>query len=122
MFQLDHLALVVKDCEQSADFYSKVLGCTVTDRLVDDRLNIVYLLCGDLTVELLEYSQASPVPRGSGCYDHLAFAVSDIQSAMVSLKSKGVQFESDVPRLSLQGRKIIFCAGPNGERIELVET
>lgn len=121
MFRLAHLALAVKDCERSADFYVQVLGCTVMNRLSSDLLNIIYLQCGDLIIELLQYIDKSPAPRGSGVYDHLAFTVSDIRSAMSSLISKGVEFEADVVRLSPDGSKIIFLAGPDGERIELVE-
>jgi len=121
MYKLDHLALVVKDCERSADFYKLVFGCAVVDHLVNDTMKIIYLQCGDLTLELLEYIAVSPPSRGAGIYDHLAFIVANIQAAMVSLKEQGVEFESDNPRLTMNGKKIIFFSGPDGERIELIE-
>ena len=121
MYKLDHLGIVVSNCERSADFYKLVFGCAVADHLVSDTMKIIYLLCGDLTIELLEYTPPSPALRGAGIYDHLAFTVADIQAAMVSLKELGVEFESANPRLTIRGKKIIFFSGPDGERIELME-
>jgi len=121
LYELAHVGIVVKDCERSADFYQQVLGCPVIDRLGNDTLKIIYLQSGNLTIELLEYIAALPASRNTGVYDHLAFTVSDIQAAVVSLKKQGVAFESDNPRLTMNGKKIIFFSGPDGERIELME-
>ena len=121
MYKLAHLALVVKDCERSADFYQQVLGCSVIDRLVNDTLKIIYLQSGNMTIELLEYITPPPASRSAGVYDHLAFTVSDLLAAVVSLKEQGIAFESDNPRLTMNGKKIIFFSGPDGERIELME-
>ncbi len=131
MYKLDHLGIVVSNCERSANFYKQVFGCAVVDHLVNDTMKIIYLQCGDLTIELLEYIAVSPALREAGVYtghgdrsrvyDHLAFEVSDIQSAVVSLKKQGFEFESADPRLTMNGKKIIFFCGPDGERIELME-
>lgn len=122
MYRLDHLALVVKDSELSKNFYCDVLGCTVVKRMVNDELKFIYLQTGGLTIELLEYlSNPLACGRGIGIYDHLAFTVPDINAAMVSLKEKGINFETDTPRTTSAGNKIIFCSGPDGERIELME-
>ena len=121
MYELAHLGIVVKDCELSINFYCEVLGCTVIERTHNDNLKIVILKCGALIIELLEYTVPSIAVRGAGVYDHLAFAVDDIEQAMADLKAKGVLFESDGPRVAFSGKKIAFFSGPNGERIELVE-
>ncbi len=121
MYKLGHLALVVKDCERSANFYRQILGYEVIDHAFNDKMKIIYLQCGDLTIELLEYTPPSPALREAGIYDHLAFIVSDISVAVVSLKAHGVEFESAKPRLTMNGKKIIFFSGPDGERIELME-
>ena len=121
LYELAHLGIVVSNCERSADFYKLVFGCTVVDHLVNDTMKIIYLQCGDLTIELLEYITDSPASRQAGIYDHLAFTVADIQAAVVSLKEQGFEFESANPRLIMNGKKIIFFSGPDGERIELME-
>jgi len=120
-FSLAHLALVVADADRSADFYARVIGCGIGDQVVTDNLKIIYLQSGGLTLELLQYIPAPPVQRGAGFFDHLAFTVPNIEAATQQLREQGVRFESEAPRLAPTGHKIIFCAGPDGERIELME-
>ena len=121
MFKLSHLAIVVKDSELSKDYYCKVLGCSVLKRMANEELKFIYLQTGNLTIELLEYLASPPILRGAGVYDHLAFTVPDLESALAKLKEQGIKFESDAPRITTNGKKIIFCSGPDGERIELME-
>lgn len=121
MYEVAHLALVVKDCERSTDFYSQVLGFTVQDSFTNEALKIIYLQSGPLTIELLEYIPAPSTQRGTGIYDHIAFSVPDIGLAISRLKEQGIEFESDQPRLVMDGKRIIFLTGPDGERIELME-
>ena len=121
MYELAHLGIVVKNCARSTDFYGLILGCTVIKSIANEQLKIVYLQSGPLTIELLEYLVPPSSLRGAGNFDHLAFAVPDIQVAIASLKEQRVEFLSDSPRLALNGQKIIFFTGPDGERIELLE-
>ncbi|MDD3365400.1 MAG: VOC family protein [Syntrophomonas sp.] len=121
MYELAHLGIVVKDCERSTDFYGRILGCTAIDSIANEQLKIVYLQSGALTIELLEYLVPSSSLREAGTFDHLAFSVPNIQAAIANLKEQGVEFLSDSPRLAINGKKIIFFTGPDGERIELLE-
>lgn len=121
MFQLAHLGIVVKNCELSSKFYSTILGFTLLDTIANEQLKIVYLQSGALTIELLEYLIPPSLVREAGTYDHLAFTVPDIQVAIASLKGQGIEFLSHKPRIALNGKKIIFFTGPDGERIELIE-
>lgn len=118
---LAHLGLMVEDAERSARFYEQVLGLTVGTSLDTDRLKLVNLHIDGLTIELLEYHPAAAVKPRSGSFDHLAFTVSDLDAAIQRLQLQGVAFETEVPRLAATGQRIIFCAGPDGERIELME-
>lgn len=120
-YTLAHLALVVADAERSAQFYTRVLGCGIGDKCVTDNLKIVYLHTGGLTIELLEYIPAPPIKRGAGFFDHIAFSVPDLEAAVERLQKQGVTFETASPRRTATARRIIFCAGPDGERIELME-
>lgn len=117
---LAHLGLVVADADRSAQFYSQVLGLTMGLSHVTDNLKIVNLHTGTMTVELLEYIPAPPVKRGAGFFDHIAFTVADLDSAVKKLRKLGVPFETETPRQAI-GHRIIFFAGPDGERIELME-
>lgn len=116
---LAHLGLVVTNADRSAKFYAQVLGLTVGTSHVTDNLKIVNLHTGALTIELLEYIPAPPVKRGAGFFDHIAFMVTDLDASVEQLREQGVPFETEAPRQAL-GHRIIFCAGPDGERIELM--
>ena len=116
---LAHLGLVVTDADRSAQFYTRVLGLTIGLSHLTDNLKIVNLHTGTLTIELLEYIPAPPAKRGAGFFDHIAFMVADLDAAVERLQGQGVPFETETPRQAL-GHRIIFCAGPDGERIELM--
>ncbi len=121
MYTFNHMSLVVSDCQRSADFYTEVLGCRIIDQSNSESLKIVLLQTGPLIIELLEYIPAPSARHRAGVHDHLAFTVPDLEAAVIQLKSKGLQFETDSPRLISNGKKIIFFAGPDNERIELIE-
>lgn len=121
MYEMAHLGIAVSDSETSALFYVRVLGCSIIERCANDQLKLIYLQLGNITLELLEHLNAPPSRREAGVYDHLAFRVKDIDSAVSRLEQQGVDFESDFPRLALNGKKIIFFRGPDGERVELVQ-
>jgi len=122
MHTLAHIGMVVKDCERSIDFYNQVLGCKVVNRLSNNDLIIVELQTGSLVIELLQYLSPPDEPRGAGPIDHLAFTASDIDAEIDRLRKHGVVFLTEEPRLGLNGNKLIFFIGPDGERIELLET
>ena len=121
MYKLAHIGIVVQSCERSVEFYTRVLGLELVDRHNNKELTIIELKTGSLVIELLQYLSAPPEPRGTGIYDHLAFMVEDIESEMARLRGYGVVFLAEKPRLALNGKKIIFFTGPDGERIELLE-
>jgi catechol 2,3-dioxygenase-like lactoylglutathione lyase family enzyme len=119
LLKLDHLALVVSDSEKSKEFYCHLFGCQEIKRMASDQIKFIYLQVDNLIIELLEYPEKSQ--RGAGVYDHLAFVVHDLDTTIGQLKERGMAFETDTPRITPSGRKIIFMSGPDGERIELME-
>ncbi|MEQ8235591.1 MAG: VOC family protein [Syntrophomonadaceae bacterium] len=121
MFDLAHIAMVVKDAEKSAQFYNQVLDFAIRKQSVTPVFKVVFLKAGALVIELLEYLQPETEPRSRGVIDHLAFRVKDLPAVMATLEAKGVKFETAQPRQAFDGSKIAFFHGPDGERIELVE-
>lgn len=121
MYKLDHIAVAVHDLQRSECFYTEVLGCTVTDRKEMPNLQLVYLQLGDQTLELLHYSSDPAGKRQTGFYDHIALATADLDAEMRRLADYGIAFPPDAPRSTPWGQRIAFFAGPDGERIELVE-
>ena len=120
MYELAHIALVVGDCEKSAQFYSTVLDFAIRKRASTPVLKIVFLKAGSLVLELLEYVNPEPNRRTKGVYDHLAFRVADLPAVVAQMRDQGIDFETAQPRQAFDGHQIIFLSGPDGERIELV--
>jgi lactoylglutathione lyase len=120
MYELAHIALVVRDCEKSAQFYSDVLDFSIRKKVTTNLFKVIFLKTDTLVIELLEYLSPEPKLCGSGVYDHLAFRVPDLPTIIAGLQSQGIKFETAQPRQAFDGRQIIFISGPDGERIELV--
>lgn len=120
MLEGAHVGLVVADADRSLAFYTGVLGCQVADQYEDERIRLIFIKAGRLTIELIQY-RADPAPgRNAGRVDHIAFFVSDITAEIAKLR------QHDVPLLFAQPRivgrqKIMFFTGPDGERLELVQ-
>ncbi len=49
---LDHVAITVRDMDESVEFYTKLLGLSVTRRMETSDANIVYLQAGEIKIEL----------------------------------------------------------------------
>lgn len=120
LLTLAHLGINVKNCENSCDFYCRVLNCSLEGSWQTPDIKAIELHSGSLIIELLEY--LSPQKQvGGGTYDHLAFRTDNIEAQIQQLKKLGVEFETSTPRQLMNGKKIIFFHGPDGERIELVQ-
>jgi lactoylglutathione lyase len=52
---------------------------------------------------------------------HIAFTVSDIEAELDKLRARGVRLIDETPRTILNGVKIAFFFGPDGERLELFQ-
>jgi lactoylglutathione lyase len=119
--KLDHLGIVVSDCDQSERFYSEALGCIPVSRWQNDEIKAVNLQCDSLLIELLEYANPSQSCTSAGVINHLAFHVDDLTDTIERLSKLGAMFETVAPKTLSSHKRIIFLHGPNGERIELVE-
>ncbi|PKM78307.1 MAG: hypothetical protein CVU90_03340 [Firmicutes bacterium HGW-Firmicutes-15] len=62
------------------------------DSIANEELKIVYIQSGALTIELLEYLVPPSSLREAGTFDHLAFSVPNIQTAIARLKEQGLNF------------------------------
>ncbi|MGI6358591.1 MAG: VOC family protein [Bacillota bacterium] len=124
MLEFSHVGLVVTDLERSIRFYRDVVGLKVLEHYPDSGNGIDIAFVGSDTpaIELLCYTDPDKRRRPErGRYDHFAWYVPDIEQKVAELKQKGVQFVPDEIRSALDGRRIAFFHGPDGERIELVQ-
>jgi catechol 2,3-dioxygenase-like lactoylglutathione lyase family enzyme len=54
--------------------------------------------------------------------DHLALEVDDLDAWLARLRERGVRLLDEAPiEVPTLGARILFCLGPDGERIELFE-
>ena len=120
MYEVAHIGVVVRDTEQSLAFYREVLGCKMVDSHQDERVRLTFLQAGGQIIELIEYLQTPPAERTAGVVDHIAFRVPDMDTAWQRLKEQRVRVLFDAPR-TVGSKKILFFAGPDGERLEFVQ-
>jgi len=127
---LDHVAIVVKDLEQTLDLYTRVLGFHIVYReiVADQAVEAVGLEAGDSVVELLRpLSEDSPVARFRGDaaskLHHTAYRVDDLEAELQKLRERGVRLIDERPRRGAHGNRIAFLhpKSTNGVLIELCE-
>lgn len=119
MYDIAHIAVVVKDIDRSREFYQNVLDCEIEGDFENDRLKFLYLKSGNGIIELLQYKEED-VERSRGIIDHIAFEVENIKNAIEIAKKHNAIFLFEDIKI-VNNMKIIFIEGPDGERIEFIE-
>ncbi|AJC65397.1 VOC family protein [Dickeya zeae] len=125
LLDIHHIAIIASDYERSKRFYCDVLGFTLQQEVYraardswkgDLALNDRYL------IELFSFpSPPARVSRPEACgLRHLAFAVEDIEQAVMALHAAGVDCEP-VRMDEYTGRRFTFFADPDGLPLELYE-
>ncbi len=144
--QVDHVNLVVDDLAAMTSFYCDVLGLTLAKQitirgpwieavtgLASAEADVSLLEAGaGPGVELIRYRVPEGLrPEGVGMphtkgIRHIAFRVSDIDSAVIRLTEVGMEFLSDVQQVPTEqvdyvGRqkRIVYCRDPEGNLLEL---
>jgi catechol 2,3-dioxygenase-like lactoylglutathione lyase family enzyme len=140
--RIDHVGIVVDDLGTAVAFYTKAFGMQVVSRESDTTVDSeaiglpghrvvlrgAILTLGGTQLEIHEYLYPEGAPltrrvcdRGIG---HLAFKVTDIDSAIGALSAHGVQFNA-APRLisvgDLSGQTWVYGIDPFGIVIELCQ-
>jgi methylmalonyl-CoA/ethylmalonyl-CoA epimerase len=127
--KINHIAIAVKDVEESLVFWRDAMGLTV-DHIEDvpsQKAQVVFIPVGDSEVELVKPTSpdtgvAKFIDEKGGGMHHLCFEVDDIDGMLAQLKEKGVRLINDVA-LELPGRKMAFVhpKSTNGVLVELYE-
>jgi lactoylglutathione lyase len=114
-----HVGVHVASLERSIAFYEAVFGLRVLERLSLGAEQLAFLEAGRSRVELIANGTAS---RDTGLVDHLAFEVHELNNWVPRLRELGVRLLDEAPvEVASLGAHILFCLGPDGERIELFE-
>ncbi len=125
---LGHIALYTKDIDATVDFYTGILGFRKIEEFNVEKPNgmmkIVFLLCVDIIIEVIQEPGDMLSGKGDGAFQHLAIQVTGLEELIPLLKEEGIVFETEdyipLPHM-FNGSKAIFFRGPAGERLELFE-
>jgi lactoylglutathione lyase len=116
---LHHAGLCTSNLTRSIAFYREVFGLEVAETFSFGDEQIAFMRVGSVRLELIE---GGPPRDGAGVVDHFAFEVSGLDRLVERLRQCGVTLLDERPvRVAPVGARILFCLGPDGERIELFE-
>jgi methylmalonyl-CoA epimerase len=128
--RLDHIAIAVRDLEESSRFYRDVLGLAGAgeETVAEQQVRVGFFAAGSTRIELLEPTAAdSPVAKfleacGPGLH-HVGIEVDDLDAELERLRRAGVAFTSEPPRAGCGGSRVIFIhpRSSGGALIELCE-
>ena len=126
---IEHIGIMVKDINQSVEFYTNVLGFLISRKIEMDEFSAVFVEKDGSKIELMEY-RGKNVPERSKAIelkigliplnDHISFSVEDIENTVIELKKKGIKLDLEPMQLE-SGMKLASFKDPNGVLIELVE-
>ena len=137
----DHVTIVVRDIEKAKQFLgllgfkedksvvisgeklSKYMG---VDGIEADHVTLALTNSSQrVEMQLLRYRHPDPIPDPNIAslnklgFNHVCFAVDNLETEVERLKANGVQFRNDI--MDFHGRKLIFITGPEGITLELAE-
>ncbi len=130
--RIDHVAIVVRDMDESLAFYRDMLGI-VPSRVIDfprEGVKIAFLPLGGASgseIELLqplsdETGVARFLAKHGGGLHHICLETPDIESALADLRASGAMLLDEVPRPTAEGRGIfLHPKGTYGVLLELVQ-
>ena len=122
---LHHIALRATDFERSLRFYTAGLGFAVARRWEEDGQPVALLDAGDGTAIELYGGGASE--SSAGPLIHFALRTGDCARSLAAARAAGATLVSAPEDAVLPGTppaavRYAFCAGPDGEQIEFLES
>lgn len=113
--RIDHIGVAVKDLDAAIKLYERSFEMELVhrERVESQGVEAVLLDVGDGHVELLApLGDDTPVgkfivKKGEGIH-HVAYAVEDIDSALVQAKANGLKLIDKEPRTGIRGSRVAF--------------
>lgn len=122
--KVEHIALIVKNMDESLKYYQDVFGFQLRTRGATKVRELAFLFHPNqpsFEIELIRDIEPTNEYSSKGIVNHLAFTVENIEECMDKLKQEGVVFLTETPNPSIDGGKTIFFYGPNEELLQLVQ-
>jgi glyoxylase I family protein len=122
---LHHVAVEASDFDRSLRFYTEGLGFREVLTFPEEEQTVAMLDAGDGTYVELFSGGSGERPRGSVL--HLALRTGDCDAATERARAAGGTVTQEPTDAVLEGDPPVpvrysFCEGPDGERIELLQT
>jgi lactoylglutathione lyase len=119
-----HTCINVADMDRSIEFYTKQIGLRFVNRreIKQNNAEIAFLKDEDeAAIELTHWRDKKELKEGDN-FDHIAFAVRDIEATVRDLRSSGVTIAMEPYSLQGSTSKIAFIKDPDGNWLELIES
>ena len=115
MNKIEHLGIAVRNIEESAIIYEKLLGsaCYKMEEVESEGVKTAFYQIGESKIELLQATHDdSPIAkfiakRGPGIH-HIAFDVSDIYAEIKRLQAEGFELIHETPKEGADNKIIAF--------------
>ncbi len=125
--RFDHAGVATDDAEGLAFLYEDLLGCSIAHEERFEELKIIFLELENGYFELLEPQDDGTIARyleehGDGLH-HIALETDDIEQALETADSIGVECIDTEPRQGAWGHRVAFLhpRSTGGVLIEFVE-
>jgi methylmalonyl-CoA/ethylmalonyl-CoA epimerase len=128
--RLAHVALIVRNVDESARVFGGLLGLVPTTReaLAQEGVRIAFVPVGGAQIELMEPLDPGGAlarflaVRGEGVH-HLAFRVPDVEGALAQARTAGLRLIDEGARPGARGTRVAFLhpSSTHGVLVELVE-
>ncbi len=118
-----HTCLNVSNLDGSIEFYVRNLGLRFVSRREIKQNNAEIAFLTDESggaIELTHWRDKKTLVEGDN-FDHIAFAVKDIQTAVKRLRENGVMIAMEPYSLQGSRSKIAFIKDPDGNWLELIQ-
>ena len=129
-FEIDHVAIAVKDLEEAAKAYVEGLGLTLggVEEVKGQGAKVGFFDVGGPRIELVQpLGPDTPLgkflsKKGPGLH-HIAFKVDDVVLALARMKEAGLRLIDEEPREGAHGTKVAFVhpKALGGLLLELVQ-
>ncbi len=111
--KIDHIGIMVENCEKASAIYKEKLGFLVEKVIYnkDFGCKIAFIKCGGLKIELVEPAKTGTGrtflnSKGEGL-NHICYAVEDIEDAFREAESSGIA-RNDGIRIGAEGNRVFF--------------
>ena len=115
MLDLDHIAITVKDLNESIVFYKK-LGYELLERFSDDEYNWATLKLNNHSLELFQITNDKEKP-----INHIAYSCDSDEEVLDLIKKLGYKKENIDIFYGDLNRKSFFIEDNNGKSIQLIK-